>query len=135
MHITSNIPTEDTEQIMLMRWAEYSSGKYPQLKLLLHIPNGGKRSKAEAGRFKAMGVKPGVPDLFLPVPLYGFHGVFIEMKRSKGGTVSEAQQEWMDALRKQGYAVEVCHGWEPAKEILLQYLTGRYKAPQKGATA
>ena len=29
-----------------------------------HIPNGGKRGKAEAARLKAMGVKPGVSDIF-----------------------------------------------------------------------
>lgn len=30
-----------------------------------HVPNGGKRSKAQAGRFKAMGVKAGVYDLLI----------------------------------------------------------------------
>lgn len=34
-------PTEDAEQIALMQWAEMQSGKYPQLKMLFHIPNGG----------------------------------------------------------------------------------------------
>jgi hypothetical protein len=30
-----------------------------------HVPNGGRRSKAEAGAFKAMGVRAGVPDLLI----------------------------------------------------------------------
>ena len=59
-------PTEDTEQMCLFRWADAQSGKYPELSLMYHIPNGGKRGKAEAGRFRAMGVKSGVPDIFLP---------------------------------------------------------------------
>lgn len=50
-------PTEDVEQMCLFRWADAQSGKYPELSLMYHIPNGGKRGKAEAGRFRAMGVK------------------------------------------------------------------------------
>lgn len=36
-------PTEDTEQMCLFRWADAQSGKYPELSLMYHIPNGGKR--------------------------------------------------------------------------------------------
>lgn len=60
-------PTEDVEQMCLFRWADAQSGKYPELSLMYHVPNGGKRGKAEAARFRAMGVKSGVPDIFLPV--------------------------------------------------------------------
>ena len=44
-------PEEDVEQMCLFRWAKASEGKWPELKLMFHIPNGGKRSKAEAKRF------------------------------------------------------------------------------------
>ena len=30
-----------------------------------HTPNGGRRGKAEAGRFKGLGVKPGIPGILL----------------------------------------------------------------------
>lgn len=43
---------EDSEQMTLFRWAVFQSGKYPELELLFHIPNGGKRGKPEAARFK-----------------------------------------------------------------------------------
>jgi len=56
---------EDNEQICLMEWAAAQSGKFPELSLIFHIPNGGKRNAREAARFKRMGVKAGVPDLFL----------------------------------------------------------------------
>ena len=49
------VPTEAQEQITLMNWAELQSGKYPELKLLYHVPNGGSRNKAEAGRLRAEG--------------------------------------------------------------------------------
>lgn len=119
-HITA---AEEVEQITLMRWANFQSGKYPELNLLFHIPNGGKRSKAEAARFKAAGVKAGVPDLFLPVPRGDKHGLFIEMKKV-GGRLSLAQKLWMNELGRQGYAVSVCFGWEEAAETIKRYLDG-----------
>ena len=47
---------EDNEQMILIRWAQFESDRHPELSLLFHVPNGGKRSKVEAARFKAMGV-------------------------------------------------------------------------------
>lgn len=61
------VPTEAQEQMTLFSWAAMQSGKYPELNLLYHVPNGGSRHKAEAGRLRAEGVKAGVPDLCLPV--------------------------------------------------------------------
>ena len=115
------IPTEDEEQSNLILWTQ-TQKKYPELNLFFHIPNGGKRSKSEAARFQAMGVKPGVPDLFLPVARGGYHGLFIEMKRQKGGRVSEHQRKWMEQLERQEYKVELCCGMQEAKEVLEEYL-------------
>lgn len=124
---------EDAEQATLMSWAAMQKGKYPELELLFHIPNGGRRNAAEAARFKAEGVKAGVPDLFLPVARNGLHGLWIEMKRREGGRVSEHQSEWIERLRVQGYAVEVCYGWQEASKVLTEYLCGRYESPQSPA--
>lgn len=116
------IPTEDTEQAHIFVWAAWARGKYPELDLMHHIPNGGKRSKSEAARFKAQGVKAGVPDIFLPCARGGYHGLYIELKRTKGGKISAAQKEWIDALRGQGYKVIVCYGFDEAKEVIISYL-------------
>lgn len=121
----NNTPTEDVEQAQLFAWAQYASGKYPELALMYHIPNGGKRGKAEAARFKAQGVKAGVPDICLPVARGKYHGLYIELKRVKGGRVSEAQEEYIDALRKQGYRVEVCFGMEQARDVIVEYMEGK----------
>ncbi len=115
---------EDSEQMTLFRWAVFQSGKYPELDLLFHIPNGGKRGKSEAARFKAMGVKAGVPDLFLPVPRGGFHGLFIELK-APNGVKSGNQDKWLKALSSQGYSVHLCYGWEKASAVILEYLNGK----------
>lgn len=119
------VPTEAQEQITLFRWAEMQSGKYPELKLLYHVPNGGSRHKAEAGRLRAEGVKAGVPDLCLPVARGGCHGLYIELKRQRGGRTSDLQTGWLEALMKQGYQVEVCKGWEAAAKTIIQYLEGK----------
>lgn len=118
----SNPPTEGEEQATLFHWCEMVKGKYPELQLLFHIPNGGERRKSEAARMKAEGVKPGVPDLFLPVACGGYHGMFIEMKRREGGRVSKEQRTWIHNLEWQGYRVEVCRGWEAAKQAIERYL-------------
>ena len=116
------IPSEDEEQMAVIDWAERMTPIYPALKLLHHIPNGGKRSKAEAGRFRAMGVKSGVPDLFLPVPRGKFHGLWIEMKRTKDGKLSENQKWWLKALNSLGYSAQVAYGAEQAIRQLEEYL-------------
>lgn len=112
---------EDTEQISVIEWADWNTPRYPELKLLHHIPNGGKRNAAEAARFKAMGVKAGVPDLFLPVPRAGYAGMYIEMKFGKNKT-TDKQNEWIAALRQQGYQVTVCYSAPEATNELECYL-------------
>jgi hypothetical protein len=118
------VPTEAEEQITLFSWAEIQSGKYPELNLLYHVPNGGSRHKAEAGRLRAEGVKAGVPDLCLPVARGEYHGLYIELKRQRGGKASSFQTEWLSALSAQGYKAALCCGWQQAAEVIIEYLTG-----------
>lgn len=122
---TRTCAREGEEQATLFHWAAMQGHMYPELELLFHIPNGGKRGKAEAARFKAEGVKAGVPDLFLPVARGGYNGMFIELKKSKGGSVSSAQKEWITKLGAQGYCAVVCHGWQAASEALVDYMEER----------
>lgn len=46
--------SEDTEQIRVCNWAVWNENRYPELKWLHHIPNGGSRNKAEAVKLKSM---------------------------------------------------------------------------------
>ena len=138
--------SEDTEQIHVMRWAEITAnrgGQFEKLRLLFHIPNGGARSKAEGAIFKAMGVKAGVPDLFLPVPMElvaddgraaQSAGLFIEMK-AQGGRVQPNQKEWMRNLIDCGYCCCVCFGAEEAEAVLEDYLNGLFPAKGTGWSA
>ena len=70
-------PSESVEQQALFRWANFMSGQYPALLLMYHIPNEGKRSRSTGARMKAEGLKPGVPDICLPVPVGQYHGLYI----------------------------------------------------------
>lgn len=119
------VPLESEEQITLFQWARLQSGKYPELSLLYHVPNGGSRNRAEAARLQAEGVKAGVPDLCLPVPRGQFHGLYIELKRMRGSRTSDLQVSWMESLMKQGYCVALCKGWQAAAQTIIEYLEQR----------
>lgn len=121
--VKPRVPTEEQEQIALFNWAAWMSNtKWPELAMMYHVPNGGYRNKAEAGRFRAQGVKSGVPDIVLPVARGGWHGLYIELKRTVGGRVSKEQREWLGKLNAQGYYTAVCQGWEEAKNAIEWYL-------------
>jgi hypothetical protein len=109
--MTSQTKTESQEQIDLIQWCKRNQKKYPELKNIFAIPNGGKRHIATASRMKLEGVKSGVPDLFLAVAKRGYNGLFIEMKKAKGGSVSKSQKEWKNLLEKAGYAWIVGKGF------------------------
>lgn len=86
--------------------------------------NGGKRSLSEGVRFKRMGVSAGYPDLTIPYPFKGYHGLYIEFKRPDGGTVSPEQTKWLNFLNAQGYYAKVAYGCEDAKAIFADYFSG-----------
>lgn len=121
------IPTEDEEQAAVFEWADLSAGRWPELRLLFHIPNGGLRNKVTAARMKMLGVKAGVPDLFLPVGRGNWFGLFIEMKRRKGGKLSPLQVDWIEALGRQGYKTVVCFGADAAITAIEDYLLQEFR--------
>ena len=118
----ADCPTEEVEQVCLMRWAMMQGGELKKARMLYAIPNGGHRNKAVAAKLKAQGVRAGVPDLCLPVSRGGKHGLYIELKRRKGGRVSPEQLEWMECLMQEGYHCAVCKGWDAAAKVIEEYL-------------
>ncbi len=113
-------PTEDEEQAALFEWASH----YPELRLMHAIPNGGKRNIQTAVKLKRTGVKAGVPDIFLPLPVKGSHGLYIELKRQAGGRVSEEQKQWLSELNAAGYTAVVCKGFAEAVKAIRRYVNG-----------
>jgi hypothetical protein len=114
--------TEHGHQVALFLWSAVAKQWLPELDLMFAIPNGGERAKPVAARLKAEGVKRGVPDIFLPVPMGNAHGLFIELKKPKVGRVSDRQTQWASNLINKGYPVSVCYGWKEARDDLLDYL-------------
>lgn len=124
-------PSEHIEQKNLVEWAEIMAKKNPELRTLYAVPNGGDRHPATAARLKAEGVKPGVPDLVLPVARGGFHALYIEMKRQHGGRLAWPQKWWHSILAEQGNKVEVCHGFDEARRAIEDYLKQPAKSEDK----
>ncbi|MBQ9074674.1 MAG: VRR-NUC domain-containing protein [Mogibacterium sp.] len=102
-------------------WSRLSQGKYPELALLHHIPNGGSRSAREGAKLKQMGVLAGVPDLHLPVPRGCYCGLYIEMKFGSG-QLSADQRRFLRLASEQGNYCCVCYTSEDAISVLQEYL-------------
>ncbi|QSX32483.1 VRR-NUC domain-containing protein [Shewanella avicenniae] len=126
---------EDEHQICLIKWARIR--RLPQISgvirgstiadYLIHIPNGGSRNKAEAARFKRMGVKAGVSDLLLAIPTAANHGLWVELKApytsSKDKNYpSPEQREWVEKMNQAGYRAIVCWGWHEAQQQIEKYI-------------
>ena len=119
--MTGRTQHEAAEQEALFEWAEWVTGKIPDIDLLYHIPNGGSRHPKEAANLKRQGVKAGVPDLCLPAPRGELHGLYIEMKAGKNKP-TDLQEKWIERLRGNGYQVEVCYSWQEASRVIMRYL-------------
>ena len=113
--------SEAQEQSTVIEWALYNQNRYPELKLLHHIPNGGRRDARTGAMMKRQGVKAGVPDLHLPVSRGKYHSLYIEMKTDKGRP-TETQKEWLDALNAEGNMAVICHSAEEAIAVIKLYL-------------
>lgn len=121
MRISNTKAGEAAEQIKLFRWAAMNEEFIPELRLLYHIPNEGKRSAATGARMKAEGLRAGVPDICLPVSRRGYGALYIELKYGKNRP-TKAQKEMISALTAAGNKVSVAYGAEQAREIIRHYL-------------
>lgn len=93
-------PRNDEEDQITIQVAEYCELLMVQKKIQCysHIPQETfTKSWVTKNKNKAMGVRAGVPDMLIVFP----HCVlFLELKRLKGGVVSEAQKAWIDAINR-----------------------------------
>lgn len=118
--------TESQIQSSFILWCNFYLNQklYPELDLIFSIPNGAwTKNVRVAVKLKREGLKPGVPDTFLPVARGIYHGLFIEFKRNTKSKKSDNQIEWKNKLRKQGYCVLLAISCEGAIKIIKKYLT------------
>lgn len=106
--------TEHHEQCRVFNWVNYLSDLHQDEKELIYaVPNGGARSPTEAIRFKAEGVRAGIPDINVDIPKRGYNGMRVEMKK-EGGTLSEDQVRKHRLLERVGFFVVTCYSAEEA---------------------
>lgn len=73
----------------------------------LHVPLGGARTSRTGAQLKAMGAKPGFPDVLLCRAAHNGMPCAIELKTAKG-KLSEAQKTWLHNLELLGWNTAVC---------------------------
>lgn len=99
------------------RWLDLNHIKHT------HIGNesqiGGRAGAIRGAQLKRIGQSKGFPDYLVIV---NNKLIAIEMKREKGGKVSDEQRDWLDALAKAGVDSYVAHGANEAMEIVQSYL-------------
>lgn len=78
-----------------------------------HTSNGGSRNKAEAGKFKLMGVLPGVPDIII---MYRGGVMFLELKDLKG-KLSPGQKDFEAAAKRYNHNHHVIYAADPMDMI------------------
>ena len=113
---TKFLSDESAEQIGFVNWFE---DRFTGVRIF-HIPNGGHRAISVARKLRAEGVRPGVPDLYIPA-----WKLWIEMKRTKGGSLSPEQRDWIAYLEGIGDTVIVAHGAREASAKVLDFLGNR----------
>lgn len=108
------IPTEKAEQIAVIQYLKLKDLPY------FHVPNSTYNPyKSQQMHNFAMGLKAGVPDLFVCLP---GKTIAIELKRVKRGIVSPAQKQWIEILNKSGIKSRVCRGSMEAIDFIEEEL-------------
>jgi hypothetical protein len=117
----NSTPLETFEQVAFVEHMESKGIRF------FAVPNGCKKTKYQRWQFQREGLRSGVPDLFiLEKSPKGHSFLALEMKRQKGGSLSQSQKGWIDWLDKNDYAVAVACGCQSAIRILDNYLKGDY---------
>lgn len=113
---------EAAHQKVIFEWAEWNKNKHPELDMLFHITNEGKRSKRTGAELKRQGLKRGIPDICLPIPNGKYHGLWIELKADKTKRLSKEQKEWLEKLNRFGYKAVRCNGADEGIQTIKDYL-------------
>ncbi|HDL7313796.1 TPA: VRR-NUC domain-containing protein [Yersinia enterocolitica] len=117
-----NHQAEMEEQATLIEWADKTVidgiciGDY-----LIHIPNEGKRGPKAARDAKRLGLRKGVPDLFLALPSGGYAGLWIEMKALNGKPTPD-QNHWLNKMNEIGYLATIEFSCVEAMKTITEYI-------------
>jgi hypothetical protein len=73
---------------------------------------------------KAQGLKTGVSDIVIALPVGRWPGAYLELKRNAKSKVSDAQRNWLTLMARAGYYTGIAPGFESAVEHTKTYLKG-----------
>ena len=112
---------EDNFQITCM---SYLARFFPELEAI-HVPNEGIKVEGNkaiiyGAKRKAKGVKKGVPDILIFDTAGLFKGLAVELKVD-GGKVSKEQNEFMERMKKRGWATEICWSVDEFVNVIDKY--------------
>lgn len=112
----NSTPLEEQECFALVEYMTLKNIKFSHIHQEMYTTSFKQKNKA-----KRLGVNPGVPDYLI---CFKDKLLFIEMKRKKGGSVSDAQRGWIEALGAiPNVQAVVCYGFDEAKEVIDGYLS------------
>lgn len=121
------VPLEDDEAIAFARWLRVN--RIPATHIANEIGGSTNAAKIRALKAKKMGQTAGVWDYEVFVPIRDLDGevaayqeLRIEMKRTKGGTVSPAQKNWGNVYEMAGIPCKVCRGAGEAIEYVRGWI-------------
>lgn len=122
--MTTRKTSEYKECLAFYKWAQYT----PVLReYLIKIVNEGARSPQSGYFLKLIGMRPGIPDYFLPLANETWNGLWLEMKLPNAMDEKKRnnQNEWIEKLKKIGHYASYAYGWQEAVEITTQYLANK----------
>lgn len=98
--------------------------RYPDA-LFTIAPNGMKLPPSVAIKIHNMGYRAGTPDIMIFEKRGGYGALFVEMKTTRGGTVSPAQKAFREALLARGYQSVICAGAGAARLTITEYMEAK----------
>jgi hypothetical protein len=132
-------PSESAIQQAIVEWAKHINVRsYKLSDFLIKIPNEGKRSFKNGKIMKKEGLRKGVSDLFLALPIREKPtrtisissggcisiikpGLWLEIK-SKKGKLSIAQMEWITLMALMGYEATCVYSVDEGIQAIKVYL-------------
>ena len=122
---TPFVPKEYDEQVQVFDWARRFC-RLEGIELLYATLNGVRLPIGLARKMKRAGLRPGPPDINLDCARGGYAGLRLEMKRTKGGTLSQSQKDWHQNLIAEGYKVITAKGAQEAIDAIKAYLENKF---------
>lgn len=110
--------SEANEQLVTIRHLQIY---YPDC-LFTISPNGMKLPISVAVLFKLLGYRKGTSDILIFEARKGYNGLFIEMKKRKGGKRSDDQKKFCQDALDRGYKAVIAQGSQIAIAFIEDYL-------------